>query len=566
MTIGLVGDGPAVEALRAALTDIDATAESILPSDLDTVAFAVVVGDAGDAAFQTANDAALSADTTWLAIERGGLGGHELDIDVGISGFAPSTGCFECLGARVAANHEAEHTAADPDPTTMRVAGALAGRELAKLVSGEDSALLGGVLERPHASRQFLPVPNCRCEPNAKKRVSNEFVARDLDDSLARAERAIDERVGIIHEVGEAASFPVPYYIARGGDTSGFSDASAAQQAAGVAIDWNEALMKAAGEALERYCAGIYRTSEFTQGQPSGLPNAVKPSEFVLPWKADDDAQLPWVEGERLVSSNPAFLPAEFVHFPPPTQQHKPAITTGLGLGNSLPEALLSGLYEVVERDATMLAWYSSFESLRLDIEDETFDTLVRRARSEDLEVTPLLVTQDVDIPVVAVAVHRDGDWPRFAMGSGADSDATAAATSALAEALQNWTELGSMGENAAMQAGAWIGHYASFPNAAQAFVDVDASVSADAVSVDVAPENELPTAVQAAESAGMEVYATRLTTRDVEALGFEATRVLIPQAQPLFMDEPYFGTRAETVPEELGFEPQLDREPHPYP
>ncbi|WP_332899278.1 YcaO-like family protein [Haladaptatus sp. CMSO5] len=566
MTLGLVGDGPAISAIEAALSDVSMAAEPIAASDLDDVAFGVVVGDVGDAVFREANDAALAGDTTWLAIERGGLGGHVLSIDAGISGFAPTTGCFDCLSGRVEANLEADAERADPDPTTMRVAGALAGRELAKLAAGGGSSLLGGVLELPHATREFLPLPGCRCERGAKKHLSTEYVERELDDSLARAERAIDNRIGIIHEVGEASSFPVPYYIARGGDTAGFSDATAAQQAAGVAIDWNEALMKAAGEALERYCAGIYRTSEFTQGQPSGMPNAVKPSEFVLPWDAADDAQIPWVEGERLAGGDPAYLPAEFVHFPPPTQQHKPAITTGLGLGNSLPEALLSGLYEVLERDATMLAWYSSFEPLKLDIEDDTFDTLVRRARSEDLEVTALLVTQDVDVPVVAVAVHREGDWPRFAMGSGADCDAVSAATSALAEALQNWTELGSMGTDAAMQAGAWIGHYASFPDAVQGFVNVDASVSAQAVSVDVAPANELPTVVERAESAGMDVYAARLTTRDVEELGFEATRVLIPQAQPLFMDEPYFGTRAETVPKELGFEAELDREPHPYP
>ncbi|WP_338729064.1 YcaO-like family protein [Haladaptatus sp. DJG-WS-42] len=566
MTLGLVGDGPAISALEAALADVSVTAERISATDLDSVAFAAVVGDVGDAVFHNANDAALAGDTTWLAVERGGLGGHALAIDGGISGFGPNTGCFDCLSGRVEANLEGDAETAESDPTTMRVAGALAGRELATLASGADSSLLGGVLELPHATREFLPLPGCDCESGAKTHLSTEYVERELEDSLARAERAIDNRVGIIHEVGEAASFPVPYYIARGGDTSGFSDAIAAQQAAGVAIDWNEALMKAAGEALERYCAGIYRTSEFTQGQPSGMPNAVKPSAFVLPWDAADEAQIPWVEGERLAGGDPAYLPAEFVHFPPPTQQHKPAITTGLGLGNSLPEALLSGLYETLERDATMLAWYSTFEPLKLDIEDETFDTLVRRARSENLEVTPLLVTQDVDVPVVAVAVHREGDWPRFAMGSGADCDAVSAATSALAEALQNWTELGSMGNDAAMQAGAWIGHYASFPDAAQDFVDVDATVSAEAVSVDVAPENELPTVVQRAESAGMDVYAARLTTRDVEELGFEATRVLLPQAQPLFMDEPYFGKRAETVPESLGFEARLDREPHPYP
>jgi ribosomal protein S12 methylthiotransferase accessory factor len=39
-----------------------------------------------------------------------------------------------------------------------------------------------------------------------------------------------------------------------------------------------------------------------------------------------------------------------------------------------------------------------------------------------------------------------------------------------------------------------------------------------------------------------------------------------VPAAQPLFTGEPYFGERARTVPEALGFEPRLDRPIHPFP
>ena len=50
------------------------------------------------------------------------------------------------------------------------------------------------------------------------------------------------------------------------------------------------------------------------------------------------------------------------------------------------------------------------------------------------------------------------------------------------------------------------------------------------------------------------------------ESLGFEAVRVLVPAAQPLFTGEAYFGDRAREVPGSLGFEPRLEREPHPFP
>ena len=67
-------------------------------------------------------------------------------------------------------------------------------------------------------------------------------------------------------------------------------------------------------------------------------------------------------------------------------------------------------------------------------------------------------------------------------------------------------------------------------------------------------------------EAAGLEAYGARLTPRDVESLGFEAVRAVVPGAQPLFTDEAYFGERARTVPETFGYEPRLDREHHPYP
>ena len=67
-------------------------------------------------------------------------------------------------------------------------------------------------------------------------------------------------------------------------------------------------------------------------------------------------------------------------------------------------------------------------------------------------------------------------------------------------------------------------------------------------------------------EDVGLEAFAARLTPPDVEALGFEVVRVLVPGAQPLFTGEPFFGERARTVPGTLGFRPLLDRGPHPYP
>ncbi|KZN25813.1 bacteriocin biosynthesis protein SagD [Haladaptatus sp. R4] len=564
--LGVVGQGRGADAVVAALSDIEGSVEELDDDAIDEADFAVVIDEVGAPVFRRANRAGIP----WIAVELGGVGGHAItEVDAAVSGFSPETACFDCLSARVVSNREEDGENVEYDGVTERYAGAVAGREAARLASGEESSLLGGVREIPHAERRLFPVPGCpTCGEPRDRTLGIAYEERTLDDAVGRAELAMDERIGIVRSLGEVSSFPVPYYLASTADTSGFSDARAAAQSAGVSADWDEALMKALGEGMERYCAGIYREEEFAVARPSELGNAVSPAEFVRPtgWEDPSDEEIEWVSGRNLTTGDLVHLPAEFVHFPPPSMRFKPSITTGLGLGNSTVEALLSGIYEVIERDATMLAWYSTFEPLGLAVEDGGFEALVKRARAEELEVTALLVTQDIDVPVVAVAVHREGEWPKFAVGSGANLDPDAAARSALAEALQNWTELKLMGKEDAANEDGSIGRYAAFPDAAREFVAPETTIPSSSVGSAV-PEGveELETVVSLARDA-FQVYGARLTTRDVASLGFEGARVLVPDAQPLFTGDAFFGERARTVPGELGFEPRPDREPHPYP
>ncbi|WP_336025048.1 YcaO-like family protein [Halobellus salinisoli] len=560
--IELVGSGPAAAAAEAAFDDIDAR----VVADATDPPLTVAVVPAGS---DVPHEIDGNTDRV-VVVEIGGIGGCVVDsIDASVSAFGPAGARFSDLAARVSATTESTGSPSG-DRSAVRLAGAIAGRRAVALLVSDDMA--GTVAEISGtgiaAERRVLPVSDATSRDRTLRR---EFRDVDLDDSLARAERALDERTGIVSQVGERESFPVPYYLAQTADTSGFSDTRAAELAAGVDPDWDAAFMRALGEALERYCAGVYRRSEFTVAPERTRARPVSPARFVRPdsfHAPDPETPVPWVDGVDLRTEESVSLPAEFVHYPPPEERFKPAITTGLGLGNSGVDALLSGLYEVVERDATMLAWYSSFEPLALSVSDARFAALEKRARAEDLSVTTLLVTQDVDIPVVAAAVHRDGDWPAFAVGSGASLDPVDAARSALAEALQNWMELRAMGPEQAADEGGAIGEYASFPDAARAFVDVDAAVPAERVGPEAVPtgEAELEAALNRFTAVDLDAYAARTTTADVDALGFEAVRVLVPEAQPLFQGEPFFGERARTVPESLGFDPELDRAYHPYP
>ncbi|EMA65450.1 YcaO-like family protein [Halorubrum kocurii] len=563
MDIGLVGDGPAVEAVSAALGDVDVNVMPVEAGLLDGFDLAVVVDTAGSETFATADDLL----DRWVAVEVGGVGGVPVaPVDAAVTTFDET--CYDCLRRRVASGGAEAADAPTGRRSAVRYAGAVAGRRVIRLLAGDPVA--DTVVEVPGAERTLLPVPGCGCGDDPGDALPREGKSRSLSDALDRAERAVDPRIGPLSEVGEQESFPVPYYVARVADTTPFSDARAAEFGGGVDAGWDAAFMKALGEGLERYAAGVYREGSFTRAPAANVPNPVSPDAFVRPESAEAyarDDRLPWVTGERLGAGEVASLPAEFVHFPPPESRYRPAITTGLGLGNSGPHAALSGLYEVIERDATMTSWYSTADPLGIEVDDEGFAELEKRARAESLSVTPLLVTTDVDVPVVAVGVHREGEWPRFAAGSGADLDPAAAARSALAEALQNWTELRSMGPEAAAEQGAAIGRHADFPNETAAFFDPDATVPAESLGEpELSGADELAAVVDRVETVGLEPYVARTTTRDLAALGFEAVRVLVPGAQPLFTGDPFFGDRASDVPRSMGFEPDLEKAYHPFP
>ena len=564
MPVLLIGDGPAVEAAEAMLADADLAVTRGSVADLPGADLAIVVGLAGSEGFETANERAMASETPWIAVELGGIGGvPRTDRAAAVTTFQPGYVCYDCLRTRVQAGDPEPAAEARAERPAAFLAGAYAGLQAIRAFS--EAEVAGTVIEVPYTERSLLPVPGCDHAPERSRDLALDESDRSLDDAVGAAETAVDDTLGIVRQVGEHASFPLPYYLSVLGDTTGFSDGSGPTRAAGVAASWDRAFMKALGESLERYSAAIYRTDELAEVAPAEIDGPAL-SAYASVSDPPTDA-VPIVQGMDLRREDPVSLPADLVYFPPPTGQVGQAITTGLGLGNGGVEAVLSGLYETIERDATMLAWYSTFEPLALDVGDDTYAEVARRARGAGLSVTALLVTQDVDVPVVAVAVHRDS-YPELALGSAADLDPAAAAVDALAEAIQNWTELRELGPEAADEAGGAIGRYASDPGPATSLLDPDEAVPAAAVGPDSVPDGqaELDAVLDAMEAAGLDAYAADLTPRDVERLGFRAVRVLSPAAQPLFVDEPVFGERARQAPRELGFEPRLDRAFHPYP
>jgi len=580
--IGLIGDGATSTSIDFALqqSGISVTPvsiESVSKSKLKEFSIVLVVDHVGSPLFDKVN---TDIATSWTAIELGGLGGYSIPSVLGsISLFNPATACYSCLRNRVKSNlstsEELNPKSIIPiSPSSESLIGSLSAYimnsvpipdmthshvfEISDLsiehISGGNDAI---------THRLLLPLPTCSSNDHS-------LPICIPGNTMERAEYAIDERIGIINTISEAESFPAPYYLANLCDTTSFTSQSVRKQSAGVAINWDQAFIKTIGEALERYSSGVYDADSFTSGPASSFKNSISPSSFVQP-SPDlyEDESIDWISGINLHSNETVLLPAEFAVFPPPSEYYKPAITTGLAIGNSLIEAQLSGLYEVIERDATMLSWYSNRPPSIFSPDDPEFDLLSQMANSKGLDSTVLLVTQDIDIPVVTVAVHRSSKWPKFAVGSCANINPNHAAIGALSEALQNWMELRSMGPDIANNQSSAIGTYSNFPKEAQSFIGHSEPFSSNDLSIPTFSKKteELFFLLTHLHSLDLSSYSVQLTPPDIATIGFEAVRILIPKAQPLFFEKPFFGSRARTVPASLGnFRSRLDRPHHPYP
>ena len=162
-------------------------------------------------------------------------------------------------------------------------------------------------------------------------------------------------------------------------------------------------------------------------------------------------ANLPitWIEGRELGSGNNYWIPYELVHtnytYPRPTGSGCfPASSNGLASGNSLDEAIVHGICEVVERDAISL-WHqrsrNALDSMALDL--DTVDSplgleTIGKLRAANQQVFVWDITTDVGIPTyLSVILDKDSHSKHIGVGSGTHLNREVALARALHEAVQ---------------------------------------------------------------------------------------------------------------------------------
>jgi ribosomal protein S12 methylthiotransferase accessory factor len=510
-------------------------------------------------------------------------------------------------------------------PALAAYAGSLVATEAIKLLLSVGSGSLAGKVHEFDAMRfhsqthPLIQVPNCpecgkrrpRAQPSPAEVLHSDKFPGDI---LQAAESLVSPRCGVITDFEPVPKDPgeptKPYLFgARLANHRFVEDRAAADDVCGgKGLTLAEAQASALGEAVEWYAASCIPTEHllYSTCQALDVPS-LNPADLVL-YRPEQYAEVPyapytdttilgWVEGHSLLTGSTVLVPAVavFLGYLPraPEEWICPSTSTGLAAGPTLAEAMLSALYEVLERDAFIVTWMNRLPAERVPPathpDPELVDLCEAYARrGVELRLYHLAVDHPCHV-FLSLAVQDGGDgWPAAVAGLGADLDPARAASKAIMEAGQVRSSLRTQVRDPATRARierlvadprlvATIDDHAllyAHPGAAGAFAFLERSpeIVVDWTMPNSSATDRLRRLAEHFRTHGGDVLYYDVTASDLEEFGLRTVRVIVPGFQPLhFGRQPRLGgRRLYELPRRLGISevparPELlNMDPHP--
>lgn len=215
---------------------------------------------------------------------------------------------------------------------------------------------------------------------------------------------------------------------------------------AGKGADPDQAMASVMMEALERSGAEWRRDPmEYAAYEDLAAERAVNPADLILPRPLAAGEKLHWSQGNDLLSGGEVLVPSNAVFHPYDSMGMTFPLfqsdTNGLASGNVPEEAILSGMLEVIERDAMSVAERARSMGSRLVLDrDCAAREMLERMEGAGVAIHLWLLPGRVDLPTVAAAaddtITRDPEL--LVMGSGTHPDPAIAALRALTEVAYN--------------------------------------------------------------------------------------------------------------------------------
>ena len=339
----------------------------------------------------------------------------------------------------------------------------------------------------------------------------------------------------------------------------------------GGAAEARQARTAAIGETVERY-SGAYvdptrlrratcveldaenvehvRPDELT---PFAPPQFDEPGFAFAPFTPS--TRIDWVTGVDLRRRTALEVPAQLVYLVNGVLGDTRigySTSNGMACGCTWEEAVVSGLLEVVERDAFMAAWYGRLSLPLIDhgSSPELADFLARHVAPTGLRVALVNLSPLVDIPaVLAVVRNPSTDVAPLALGAAASTSPMTAVRKAVIEAFQTrtWSKA-EQREGAIIDPAGGFGQVRDFddhvrlslhPDAVTAAAFLDASEETVALSdlpdvPDVTPSGAIAVIVERLDAQGVRVAAVDMTSPDIAEAGLWVAKVIAPAMSPL--------------------------------
>ncbi|SRR5216683_8339265 len=438
----------------------------------------------------------------------------------------------------------------------------------------------------------------------------------ELEDCLNMAEPIVDPKLGIVKRVSEIPPYPgEPSFIRYTAVLSNidriFDCPTFSPIAGGASIYQKEAKMKALGEAIERYCAFIRFDNELIYasyeelGQAALDPNDLpmcsdkeysNPRNYLV--KPRRDVKMRWSRGFSLTRRRELLVPANLVYLSHKYSMREEMInlpiSTGLACGPNIFEALISGLCEVVERDAFTVTWYHQLPVPKLDVTQVSDENITERLmRLEKAELEPFFfnITTEIQIPsILLILVSKSQTVPVLTVTTATHPDPYRALTKVIDEGVstRNFC-IGMLRKGYISKVSVTNpSEFTHLEDHLFAYVHPEMLGNFDFLLKNPISMSfrELPNlsnhnlAVTLKDilaifsNLNMEVIAVDITTEDIKEAGFTVLRVLIPGLEPLSQDHNirFLGrTRLYELPKYMGYDSKIRYEsyitklPHPF-
>jgi ribosomal protein S12 methylthiotransferase accessory factor len=167
----------------------------------------------------------------------------------------------------------------------------------------------------------------------------------------------------------------------------------------------------------------------------------------------DKAMPIEWVWGYSLMQRRPLLVPRQLVYYDRIHPERRIKLidnnSSGCALGACYEEAILKGLYELVERDSFVIAWHRRLSLPRIDPDsclDRKTRLLLNRVDHLGFDIKLLDGRMDLKIPsVIALALRRDDEVGSLTVGAAASLDPEDAVRSALLECATTIVEIPAM-------------------------------------------------------------------------------------------------------------------------